>query len=375
MPLLPTSAVNAVRYVLVTTATLLLLCFGFVAVIWAMSPGKPAQVMDQAGKLVPGSISEKTFVDINGVEQGMFVISKDPHNPVMLVLHGGLPEYFLAERYATGLEELFTVVWWEQRGSGISYSDSIPKESITPEQLIADTVAVTNYLRERFAQSKIFLLAHSGGTFFGIQAAAAHPELYHAYIGVAQYTHQIESEKLAYDYMLQEYKKLGNQRMLDALRAAPVTLKEGVPRAYLAVRDRAMHSLGIGTTRDMHSIVTDLFLPSLSFRGYTVLEKLKYWRGKARNGVSVVWDRSLYVDMSERVPALTIPTYFMAGVYDYTCNYKLSKDYFRKLSAPQKGFYTFQHSAHSPHLEEPAKMRSIMQQDVIAGTSRLADRD
>jgi pimeloyl-ACP methyl ester carboxylesterase len=362
--------VNALGSLL--TATLLLLTVGLL-VLWTLSPGRPTAVRGPDGKPVPGSISEKVFVSIHGVDQGMFIISKDPHNPVMLVLHGGLPEYFLAEKYGTGLEELFTVVWWEQRGSGLSFSDSIPKQSITPEQLIADTVAVTNYLRERFEQRKIFLMAHSGGTFFGIQAAAAHPELYHAYIGIAQYAHQIQSEKLAYDYMLREYKKLGNKRMVEALQAAPVTLKGGVPRAYLAVRDRAMHELGIGTARDMHSIVAGLFLPSLSFRGYTLLEKLRYWRGKARNGVSVLWDRSLYVDISERVPALTIPVYFMAGVYDYTCNYHLSKRYFDKLRAPLKGFYTFQHSAHSPHLEEPAKMRLIVEHDVIAGTNSQAD--
>jgi pimeloyl-ACP methyl ester carboxylesterase len=303
----------------------------------------------------------------------MFIVSKDQHNPVLLVLHGGLPEYFLAERYRTGLEQLFTVVWWEQRGSGISYSDAIPKQTITSEQLIADTVAVTHYLRERFAHDKIFLLAHSGGTFFGIQAAAAHPELYHAYIGIAQYAHQIQSEKLAYEYMLQQYQERRNCRMTEALKLAPVTLEQGVSRDYLAVRDRAMHDLGIGTMRDMRSIVTGLFLPSLSFRGYKLPEKLRYWRGKARNGVSVLWDESLYVDMSERVPALTIPAYFISGFYDYTCNYTLSRDYLRKLRAPLKGFYTFQHSAHSPHFEEPAKMRLIMERDVLAGTNRQAD--
>lgn len=359
------------------TVTAGLLCLGLalVGVLWALSPGRPAPLIGADGKPVVGSLSEKLFVHINGVQQGMFIIGKDPGAPLLLVLHGGLPEYFLAERYPTGLESLFTVVWWEQRGSGISYDDALPKESITPEQLIADTVAVTNYLRERFAQSKIYLMAHSGGTFFGIQVAAAHPELYHAYIGIAQYAHQIESEKLAYDYMLRELQAQGDTRMLEALRAAPVTLTNGIPREYYALRDPAMHRLGIGTMHDMRSIITGLFLPSLSFRGYTLREKLKYWRGKARNGVSVLWDKSLYVDMSKHVPALPIPAYFLSGIHDYTCNYGLSKEYLRRLTAPVKGFYTFERSAHSPHFEEPEKVRTIMQRDVLAGTNSLADVD
>ena len=51
-----------------------------------------------------------------------------------------------------------------------------------------------------------YLMGHSGGTFIGIQAAARAPQLYHAYIGVAQMSNQLESEKLAYDYMLEQFK-------------------------------------------------------------------------------------------------------------------------------------------------------------------------
>ena len=61
------------------------------------------------------SIAEKVFVPINGVEQGMFLTSRDDQHPVLLYLHGDMPEYFLTQRYPTGLEDMFTVVWWERR--------------------------------------------------------------------------------------------------------------------------------------------------------------------------------------------------------------------------------------------------------------------
>ncbi len=341
--------------------------------LWVISPGNPQPVTDENGKTLPGSLSEKTFVRINGVEQGMFIKSRDARNPVLLYLHGGMPDYFLTPKYPTGLENLFTVVWWEQRGSGISYREDIPKESITQEQLIADTLALVNYLRQRFHQEKIYLMGHSGGTFFGIQAAAQAPELFHAYIGVAQMSNQLASEQLAYTYMLQQFKANGNQDMVKKLEAAPVTLSGGAPSAYLAVRDPAMHSLGIGTTHDMTSIVTGIFLPSLAFREYTLGEKINMWRGKARNGVSVLWETSLQTDLSQKVTELKLPVYFFEGIYDYTCAYSLAKDYFEKLKAPVKGFYTFEHSAHSPIFEEPTRSLAILQQDVLAGTNRLAD--
>ena len=192
----------------------------------------------------------------------------------------------LPEKYPTGLEDDFTVVWWEQRGSGLSYSADIPPETMTLEQMISDTLEVTNYLRQRFGKEKIYLMGHSGGTFIGIQAAARAPELYYAYIGVAQMSNQLKSEKLAYDYMLQQFKENGNTKMVRKLEAAPVTMTGGTPDAYLAVRDAAMHSLGIGTTHDMKSVITGIFLPSLASREYTLMEKVNMWRGKSRAGIS-----------------------------------------------------------------------------------------
>ena len=76
-------------------------------VLLILSPGKPKPFVDEHGKPLAGSISEKVFVNINGVKQGMFIKSKDAAHPVLLYLHGGMPDYFLTEKYPTGLEDLF----------------------------------------------------------------------------------------------------------------------------------------------------------------------------------------------------------------------------------------------------------------------------
>jgi hypothetical protein len=51
----------------------------------------------------------------------------------------------------------------------------------------------------------------------------------------------------------------------------------------------------------------------------------------------------------------------------------VAKSYFETLKAPIKGFYTFEHSAHSPMFEEPEKMQHILQEDVLAGANNLAN--
>ncbi len=247
------------------------------------------------------------------------------------------------------------------------------QEADAVELLISDTIEVTNYLRRRFGQEKIYLVGHSGGTFIAIQAAARAPELYHAYIAVAQMTDQLKSEQLAYEFMLKQFKADGNQDMVRKLEASPVTMTDGVPDAYLALRDGAMHSLGIGTMRDMKSVISGIFLPSLAFREYALSDKINLWRGKIRTGVSVMWPAIMKTDLTRQVPALEIPAYFLEGRYDYTCSYALARDYFLKLKAPVKGFYTFELSAHSPIFEEPEKARNILLKDVVTGSTGLAD--
>jgi pimeloyl-ACP methyl ester carboxylesterase len=177
------------------------------------SPGTSTPFFDDSGRPLAGSISEKIRINVNGFDQGMFIKSKNVRNPVLLYLHGGMPDYFLTQRYPTGLDELFTIVWWEQRGSGLSYHPDLPRESVNPEQIVSDTLELTNYLRKRFGQEKIYLMGRSGGTFFGIQAAARAPQLYHAYIAMAQISNQLESERLAHSYMRRRFEDEGNLKM------------------------------------------------------------------------------------------------------------------------------------------------------------------
>jgi pimeloyl-ACP methyl ester carboxylesterase len=370
------------KKILKSTKRMLLILFSIVlglpliltCVLLIYSPGKMKQYTDDNGKTIHGSISEKIFVNINGMEQGMIIKSKDSTHPVLLYLHGGLPDYFLTPKYPTGLDDYFTVVWWERRGSGLSYNSDIAIETITLDQLLSDTKEVTNYLRKRFGKEKIYLMGRSGGTFISIQAAAQTPELYHAYIGVAQMTDQLKSEMLAHEYMLEQFKKKGNKKMVRQLESAPVTIANGTPDAYLSLRDKAMHSLGIGTTHNMKSIITGMFLPSLTCREYTLTEKVNLWRAKARSGVSILWDTILVSDLAKQIPEISIPIYFFHGVYDYTVSYPLAKKYFEQIKVPVKGFYTFNNSAHSPLFEEPVLVRKIIEEDVLNGTNSLADK-
>ncbi len=336
----------------------------------AISSGTPEQFIDEDGTVLEGSISEKIFVNIGGVKQGMFIRSKNPDNPVLLFLHGGpgFPNYFLMEKFKPGLEDFFTVCYWEQRGGGLSYTPEVSLASMTLDQLTADAIEVTHYLRERFAKEKICIMAWSGGTTIALPAVAKAPELFHAYMAMGQITRQRESERIAYDYMLNHYIKENNQKPIKQLMKFNNLETEADLISFYnsGARDNLMHELGIGTMRNMKSVFKDIFLPVWTCRAYTLREKYIIWKSKLMFlPRTYLKNETLTTDFIESYPKIDVPIYFMCGKYDLTVNIDISRDYYNQLIAPMKGFYTFENSAHGPLFEESERFKEILIQDVL----------
>ncbi len=338
--------------------------------IWLLivSPGRPDPLRDAAGNVIPGSISERVMVEIGGIPLGMLVQSVDPANPVLLFLHGGpgMVEFFMEQEYPTGLERHFTMVWWEQRRAGMSFRADIPPETMTMAQMIADTIEVADYLRARFGQGRIVLLGHSWGSYLGIQAAAAAPDRFLAYVGMAQIVHQLRSEVMAHDYLLAAYRARGDTAMVRRLEVAEVSMEAGTSPEWMRLRDGAMHRIGVGHTHDMRSVITGIFLPMWRVRAYTVAEKINIWRGKLWSR-PCFWEQMLRDDLGSRLTNFDLPVYFLVGRHDQTVNPELSRAYFDTIEAPVKGFYMFENSAHSPLFEEPERATAILLNNVLAG--------
>ena len=360
--------------------TIIFICFvSAVCIILPPSSGRTKPFTDDNGIILEGSISEKTFLEINGAKLGMFIMSKNIGNPVLLFLSGGpgIPEYLMEQWYPSGLENNFTVCYPEYRGASLSFDSGLDPESITLDQYISDAAGITNYLCERFGLEKIYLMAHSFGTYIGINLVSRRPELYRAYISMSQKTDGRISETLAYDYMYEQYKAQGNGKMIKRFEKHPIHASDEAFNKYLneagGLRDTAMHDLGVGTTHEMRSVISGVFFPSLRCTVYTPIERINIWRGKiflAKTPVGQgIWNYSAFEDVSH----IDIPVYFLAGIYDYTCPYALQKEYFKNIDAPLKAFYTFDNSAHSPLFEEPEKAMRILAADVLAGKTELAD--
>jgi len=135
-----------------------------------------------------------------------------------------------------------------------------------------------------------------------------------------------------------------------------------------------MHDLGIGTMRSMKSEITGIFFPVMGNNAYMFCEKINIWRAMSiYNNKTNLWEIISQTIVSNEITSIDLPIYFLHGVYDYTVNYSLTKEYYQLLESPLKGFYTFYNSAHSPIFEEPEKVIKLLFENVLEGNTNNSD--
>ncbi len=351
-----------------------------VIIVAANSPGKLEPLCDADGNEIAGAIAEKTFVEIGGVRQGMFIRSENPENPVILFLHGGpgSPELpmILPTETPERLEKYFTVCYWDQRGAGMSYNESFTAEDMTPERFVEDTREVTEYLRGRFGVDKVYLAGHSWGSYLGVKVIERYPELYVAYIGIGQVTWQQRSERLAYDYMLAHATEIGDEEAVRQLKMFDPAASDFPTNRYLmSTRTLLMNKYRIGILRGGVTM-GDLAKDVLQFGGYTFGEKLNFLRG-SMSSIEALFHNVIADNMFESSTAFDIPVYVVHGKWDYQVSYALAREWLDAVEAPAKGLFTFEDSAHSPNMDEPERfVRTVcgIAQEVAAGESAGAKK-
>ena len=346
-------------------AIITLLLIGLL-VLALYSPGKLEPLKDKEGVEIVGSISEKIFTEIGGIKQGFFIRSENPENPVILFLHGGpgspeLPMFYPFET-PERLEKYFTVCYWDQRGAGMSYSSTIDPTTMTLAQFIDDTRQITEYLQQRFNKQKIYLMGHSWGTYLGVKTIEKYPDNYIAFIGIGQISNQLESEKIAYNYMMQHAKEIGDKRAVKKLERFNPNASDFPSLKYLlSARSLLMNKYKIGIIHSNEFSVSGLIKNMLTFKGYSISEKLFYFKGSMFS-LDNVWHYVESDNLNETSTKFQVPLYIIHGKFDYQVSHTLARQYFERIEAPDKAFFTFENSAHSPNVEEPDRFVTVVRE-------------
>lgn len=346
---------------------LALLAISLLAVLLSQWYASTPAITGADGRPVPGSIAELTAVELNGREQWITIRGHDEANPVLLFLAGGPGgSQLAATRKNLGrLEEHFVVVNWDQPGAAKSYR-AADFNAITPEQYIADGHQLTGYLRERFNEEKIYILGESWGNLLGTWLVQRYPEDYHALVGAAQMVAFLETDLYDYDLALEIAGEKGDAAKLEALQA------QGPPPYYgdgvaLKVAEYILYlSAYMNENHQIHSNY-DTF-GDIAAVEYGLYDKVNYVRGLLQT-MDVLWPQLWAVDLRHQAPQLQVPVYFLEGRHDVNAPPHLVQDYLGTLAAPHKEIVWFEHSGHSPWVEEPEKVMDVMVNTVLAQTA------
>ncbi|MEP6808980.1 MAG: alpha/beta hydrolase [Chthoniobacterales bacterium] len=305
----------------------------------------------------PDAINSVEKIHLGGVDQWLHIRARNHSLPVLLFLHGG-PGFseMPFDHVNAELAEDFIVVQWDQRGTGKSYRPSLDAKTLTVDRIVADALELTDSLRARFGQRKILLVGHSWGTIIGLRAAARHPELFHAYVGISQVADPPESERMMYRETLARAEQSGASEGEAALRAI------GLP-PYRSVEDyqtmnRWIHHFNDAEYREM----SPARFGALAFASpvYSWLDFFRLWRG-FRFSFAHLWREAFATNFPAQIPHLDLPVYFFLGRHDHTSTVsaEMAEKYWEMLDAPQgKELVWFENSGHWPQLNEPQKYRA-----------------
>jgi proline iminopeptidase len=335
------------------------------AVTAVADPAKPftradaTAIIAHARSIVtPNGIERLEKVRIGGIDQWVSIRGADRRNPVLLYIHGG-PGYVsmpMSWWFGRGWEEYFTVVNWDQRGSGKTYLLN-PPATVAPtlslERTVTDAEEMIAWLRQELGKKKIFILGHSAGSYTGLELARRHPDWFYAYIGVGQITNGPESEHRGWVATLQAARRAGNAtavKELESLAPAFDGTRHASLKEIYAERKWLDHFGGVMAYRDGNSAEGDLAELSPD---YTEAEIPHIWDGNE------FIEHYLLVDVLAQnlttIRKLDCPLIVFAGRYDVDVNSQLAAEWFATVQAPAKQFVWFEHSAHLPMTEEPGK--------------------
>ena len=297
------------------------------------------------------SISELRKVAIGNTELEVMIRGKDRDNPVLIFVHGGpcCSEIPYVRKYQEELEKDFTIVHYDQRGSGKSYVFGEDYSKITTQDHANDLIELTKYIESYLDKDRVILLGHSFGTYIGAMAVAQSPELYQAYIGIGQMANPIDGELNNLYRCMDAAKEVDNEKDVEYLKGLENSILAGemiTPRSY--VRKYGFAARKIDDNRDY--VVGFLFGTE-----YNLLDVLRFYTASIKYQDNLIVEAT-HNPITQRVTEINVPVYFVMGKYDGMTSPKSAEEYLYSLTGEGvKEFVLFEESAHYPQFEEKEK--------------------
>ena len=313
-------------------------------------------ITDAEDNEIPGSITVIEKVTLGGVEQTITIRGMDSSNPVLLFLHGGpgMPSSPWAtwNNFHADLEKNFVFVHWDQRGAGKSYSEALIPEDMHLENFVSDTLELTDILRERFDQDKIFLWGHSWGSGLGFETLRVNSEPYYAFIASGVRPEWNSTNVMGYENILEIARQENDTEAIEALELIQPFDPMNTDHVQLKSQYFSQYLVGDFHTKGLEDTWLDYVLKGKSPEyPKTYIKQTLAGMDFTRQTISLEIVNKGY-DHTADFPVSMIPVHFIQGRYDYFCPGELAEKYYTALEAPEKSFTWFENSAHDVYYDE-----------------------
>lgn len=298
-----------------------------------------------------GGIAEDGFVKIGGIEQWIGIRGENRENPVLLVIHGGPgSSYSIFTPRIRSWERHFTIVQWDQRGSGKTYgrTGAVGSGTLTMDRLTRDGIEVAEHVCARLHKEKVILLASSFGSTFGLSMARQRPDLFSAYAGTDQNTGMIRGREANHKATIERLRELGLTKGVATLeRMGPDPTKWSAKDFTTAARwtmksDRRSYDQAI---RLLKSAIW--FSPS-----HTLLD-IKRFISSMQFSLDRLFPEIPAYDAWEQGTEFEIPFFIFQGANDVVTPIGQARAFFDDVTAPEKGFAVIPDAGHFAAFVQP----------------------
>lgn len=309
------------------------------------------------------------MVVLGGLPQKIHIKSRNAANPVLLFLHGG-PGVCNRHTVMTEHEDLtdtFTVVAWDQRGSGGSYRGAA-LETLTVERLTDDAHELVLWLCKEFGKDKVFVIGGSWGSELGTWLCYRYPDHIAAFVGFGQVVDGAKNEELSYKFAMQAARKAGDARAIESLhRTGPPVggmYKDGYA-GMMAQRRVMMKYGGYSMNKAKRSYFRAMVVPMLFSGEYSPADLYGIARGH-KTVLEAMWQEVAATNFPKTCTRFEVPYLIFDGRLDQNTPAALVEDYFNLIEAPQKELVWFEKSGHNPMADEAERFKTLLRQRLLA---------
>lgn len=296
------------------------------------------------------TVNEKKFIALGGEKQYVEISGVSSNNPVLLFLHGGpgWPQTPHLRYFNSALTKSMTVVAWEQSGCGQSYINNPSPKNLSLDQIISDAHELTQILKKKFKQDKIYLAGFSWGSIVGLKLVEKYPEDYEAYFGITQIINLNKSIKLSREWIKKQAtlkKDNASLKILTQIENGDTSICKRPIDCFLKQYELLSRFGGAIYRKKSEIEIQNAETHYEEYKKYDWYAAFKYSAYRLEADI-------FKTDLSS-IKEIKIPVYFFMGRHDWNLPTSLSEKFLENLNAPKKEIVWFENSGHEPLEEEP----------------------